>query len=98
MRIPDWSPARKAQPKALVHAESQSFANSEATVMALIEALRSAVAYAAQGSVKAAAQLADAVLSWLHGSSPSRLRTAGDAARQSFRKQEESSKLSKAKP
>ena len=71
MRIPDWSPARKAQPKSLAHAESQYFANSEATVLALIEAFCSAVARAAQGSIKAAARLADTVLPWLHGSVPS---------------------------
>jgi DNA-binding MurR/RpiR family transcriptional regulator len=59
------------------HTESQYFANSEATVLALIEALCSAVAHGKQGSVRAAAQLAEAVLPWLHGSSSSRLRPAG---------------------
>lgn len=41
-------------------------ANSEATVLALIEALASAVAHRATGSVKAAARLAESVLPWLH--------------------------------
>ena len=80
------------------HTESQYFANSEATVLALIEALCSAVAHGTQGSVKAAAQLAEAVLPWLHGNSPSRLRPAGYAARPPSRKEADPSKLSKAKP
>jgi DNA-binding MurR/RpiR family transcriptional regulator len=56
--------------------DSQYFANSEASVLALIEALASAVSHRTKGSVKAAAQLAEAVLPWLHGSHPARLRPA----------------------
>lgn len=64
------------------HTESQYFANSEATVLALIEALCSAVAHRAKDSLKAATQLAEAVLPWLHGTHPERLRAASpsDAA------------------
>ena len=68
------------------HTDSQYFSNSEATVLALIEALCSAVAHGAKGSVKAAAQLAEAVLPWLHGHNPSRLRTAGDSGKPPSRK------------
>ena len=46
--------------------DSHYFANSEATVLALIEALASAVAHRVKGSVKAAARLAESVLPWLH--------------------------------
>lgn len=61
--------------------ESQYFANSEATVLALIEALCSAVAHRAKGSLKAAAQLAESVLPWLHGNHSDRLRALpADAA------------------
>ena len=64
------------------HAESQYFANSEATVLALIEALASAVAHRAKDSLKAATQLAESVLPWLHGTHPERLRAVSptDAA------------------
>ena len=68
------------------HTESQYFSNSEAAVLALIEALCSAVAHGAKGSVKAAAQLAEAVLPWLHGPHPVRLRTAGEAGKPAARK------------
>lgn len=68
------------------HTESQYFSNSEAAVLALIEALSSAVAHGAKGSVKAAAQLAEAVLPWLHGPHPVRLRTAGEAGKPASRK------------
>lgn len=47
--------------------ESQYFANSEASVLALIEALSSAVAYAAPDAVKKAAALTDAVAPWIVG-------------------------------
>lgn len=56
------------------HTESQYFANSETTVLALIEALASAVAHRAENSLKAATQLAESVLPWLHGTHPERLR------------------------
>lgn len=56
------------------HTDSQYFANSEASVLALIEALCSAVAHRAKGSLKAATQLAEAVLPWLHYSQSGRQR------------------------
>ncbi len=63
------------------HTDSQYFANSEATVLALIEALCSAVAHRAKDSLKAATQLAESVLPWLHGDHSERLRAwPGDAA------------------
>jgi DNA-binding MurR/RpiR family transcriptional regulator len=80
------------------HTDSQYFSNSEATVLALIEALCSAVAHGRQGSVKAAAQLAEAVLPWLHSNNPSRLRPAGDGGKPLARQQQASSKLPKALP
>lgn len=62
------------------HTESQYFANSEATVLALIEALCSAVAHQAKGSLKAATQLAESVLPWLHGDHADRVRSWPDDA------------------
>jgi DNA-binding MurR/RpiR family transcriptional regulator len=47
--------------------ESQYFSNSDASALAHIEALCSAVAHQAKGSLAAATQLAQAVLPWLHG-------------------------------
>ncbi|MFT4190488.1 MAG: MurR/RpiR family transcriptional regulator [Comamonas sp.] len=53
--------------------ENQYAANSESTALALIEALSSAVAHQAAGSVKSAARMTEAVLPWLHDSQRSRL-------------------------
>lgn len=61
------------------HSDSEYFANSEASVLALIEALCSAVAHGAKDSVKAAAQLAESVLPWLHQSG-NRPRSQGEAS------------------
>lgn len=61
------------------HTDSQYFANSEASALALIEALCSAVAHSAKNSVKAATQLAESVLPWLQGNDSSRLRLAAPA-------------------
>ena len=61
------------------HTDSQYFANSDATALAMIEALCSAVAHRAKGSLKAATQLAESVLPWLHGSPSGRLRAMADA-------------------
>ncbi|MBA2674755.1 MurR/RpiR family transcriptional regulator [Ramlibacter sp.] len=58
-------------------ADCQYFANSEATVAALIEALCSAVAHSTKGTVKAATQLTESVLPWLetgHDTRPARKR------------------------
>jgi DNA-binding MurR/RpiR family transcriptional regulator len=60
----------------LAHTDSPYFANSEASVLALIEALCSAVAHQAKDSVKSAARLAEAVLPWLHGQPSDRTRAA----------------------
>jgi DNA-binding MurR/RpiR family transcriptional regulator len=60
--------------------DSHYFANSEATVLALIEALCSAVAHRAKGSLKAATQLAESVLPWLHGGPGARARPLPDLA------------------
>jgi DNA-binding MurR/RpiR family transcriptional regulator len=65
--------------------ESQYFANSEASVLALIEALCSAVAHAAKGSLQAAENLAEAVLPWLEGSHADRLRPSGSSATKTSR-------------
>lgn len=62
--------------------ENQYASNSESSALALIEALSSAVAHQARGSVQTAARMTEAVLPWLHDGPRSRLatRTAGDAA------------------
>lgn len=78
------------------HTESQYFANSDASVLALIEALCSAVAHRAKGSLKAAAQLAESVLPWLHGSHSGRLRTLPEGAATALRKNRIASKSPKA--
>lgn len=78
------------------HTDSQYFANSEASALALIEALCNAVAHSAKDSVKAATQLAESVLPWLHGNDSSRLRLAADAAAPAPRKPRVISKSSKA--
>ncbi len=59
--------------------DSQYFANSDASVLALIEALCSAVAHRAKDSVKAATQVTESVLPWLHGGHSGRLRAAAAA-------------------
>lgn len=61
--------------------DSHYFANSEATVLALIEALASAVAHRVKGSVKAAARLAESVLPWLHRDEGARVPEAAPAPR-----------------
>ncbi|HEX2011831.1 MAG TPA: MurR/RpiR family transcriptional regulator [Roseateles sp.] len=60
--------------------ESQYFANSEASALALIEALCSAVAHSAKGSVLAAEQLTESVLPWLDGGHAERLRPVNGSA------------------
>ena len=77
------------------HTDSQYFATSEASALALIEALCSAVAHRAKGSLKAATQLTESVLPWLHGNHPGRLRPIADAAKPVRRKARVSSKLTK---
>ncbi|PRD40898.1 MurR/RpiR family transcriptional regulator [Phyllobacterium phragmitis] len=58
--------------------DSQYHASSDASALAMIEALSSAVAHASGRSVKAAEQLTEAVLPWLHGSHSGRLRPVAE--------------------
>lgn len=53
--------------------ENQYASNSESSALAMIEALSSAVAHHAKGSVQTAARMTEAVLPWLHDGSRSRL-------------------------
>ncbi len=69
------------------HGASQYFANSEASALALIEALCSAVAHRTKDSVKTATLLSESVLPWLHGSHPGRLRPLPAAAAPAQRRQ-----------
>lgn len=62
------------------HTESRYFASSDASVLALIEALCSAVSHRAKGSIRSAARLTEAVLPWLHGPHASRLRPQASGA------------------
>lgn len=78
------------------HTDSQYFANSDASVLALIEALCSAVAHRAKGSLKAATQVAESVLPWLHGSHSGRLRSLADTAAPAQRKRRSASTMPKA--
>jgi DNA-binding MurR/RpiR family transcriptional regulator len=69
--------------------DSRYFANCEASVLALVEALTSAVAHASGRSVEAASLLAEAVLPWLHDNhamSDQRARHAAFAGRNAGRK------------
>lgn len=62
--------------------DSHYFASSEASVLPLIEALCSAVAHRAKGSVQAATRLAESVLPWLHGAgAPAGTDRAGNNGR-----------------
>ena len=56
------------------HTESYHAANSETTVLALIEALCSAVALHSGSSVQGAARVTEAILPWLHGNDRAGLR------------------------
>ncbi|RZM03284.1 MAG: MurR/RpiR family transcriptional regulator [Variovorax sp.] len=67
--------------------ENQYAANSESSALALIEALASAVAHQAEGSVQSAARVTEAVLPWLHDSSRNRLG-AGEPDRQAVARDE----------
>jgi DNA-binding MurR/RpiR family transcriptional regulator len=78
------------------HTDSQYFANSEASALALIEALSSAVAHRAKGSLKAATRLAESVLPWLQGNHSSRQSPVAGAAAPAPRKARIVSKSPKA--
>jgi DNA-binding MurR/RpiR family transcriptional regulator len=60
--------------------DSHYFASSDASALPLIEALCSAVAHRAKGSVKAATQLAESVLPWLHGADGAGARAGTERA------------------
>lgn len=60
--------------------DSPYFANCEASALALIEALSSAVAHCSGRSVDAAAKLAESVLPWLHGPHAGTMRPTGRKA------------------
>jgi DNA-binding MurR/RpiR family transcriptional regulator len=77
------SPASPLAPLASValyaQTHSQYFSNSEAGVLVLIEALCSAVAHSAKGSLQAATQLTESVLPWLEGHHAGKLRASAAA-------------------
>ena len=80
------------------HTDSHYFAASEASALPLVEALCSAVAHRSKGSVKAATQLAESVLPWLHGAGGARGRPGTDRAtpkRRAARPQRKASKVPK---
>ncbi|KXF75304.1 transcriptional regulator [Paramesorhizobium deserti] len=58
--------------------DSQYYASSDASSLALIEALNSAVAHASGASVRAAQQLTEAVLPWFHGNHADGLRPVAE--------------------
>lgn len=60
--------------------DSHYFAASDASALPLIEALSSAVAHRAKGSVQAARQLAESVLPWLHGADGAGARAGTERA------------------
>lgn len=67
--------------------DSHYFAASEASALPLIEALCSAVAHRAKGSVQAATQLAESVLPWLHDGEPGNTRMGTQRAAPTGRRQ-----------
>ncbi|GAB1584400.1 MurR/RpiR family transcriptional regulator [Phyllobacterium phragmitis] len=69
--------------------DSQYYASSDASALALIEALNSAVSHASGLSVKAAQQLTEAVLPWLHGSHSDRLRPVAEGRKAATRSRKE---------
>ena len=77
-----------------IHAESEYFSNCEASTLALIEALCSAVAHRTQGSIKAATQLAESVLPWIHGNHQSHLRSTRESGANAARKRPASKRTS----
>lgn len=72
--------ARLASVALYAHTESQYFANSEASALALVEGLSSAVALRAKDSLESAAQLAEVLLPWLQDSGAERARRDADQA------------------
>lgn len=77
------TPASPLAPLATValyaQTDSPYFSNSEASVLALIETLCSAVSHCAKGSLQAAARLTESVLPWLDGNHANRLRPVDKA-------------------
>ena len=85
--------ARLATVSLYVHTESHYFSNCEASALALVEALCSAVAHRTQGSIKAATELAESLLPWIYGNPDSALRSLpGTSTTVSRRKKEASRK------
>ncbi len=77
--------AQLASVSLYVHTDSAYFSNSEASALALVEALCSAVAHRCQGTLDGAAQLAESMLPWIHGNHANCLRptaTAGATPRE----------------
>ena len=74
------------------------FPTPKPAVLALIKALGSAVAHGAKDSVKVAAQLAEAMLLWLHSAAPARFRAIKNAGKPLARKLAVPSKLPKVLP
>lgn len=72
--------------------ESQYFSNCEASALALVEALCSAVAHRTQGSIKAATQLTESLLPWIYGNPGSGLRSLPDTAAAASRKKKTTGK------
>lgn len=69
-----------------VQTNSEYFSNCEASALALIEALCSAVAHHSKASVDGATKLAESVLPWIYESNGSGLRPATSAARKASKK------------
>lgn len=79
--------ARLARVSLYVQTESEYFSNCEASALALIEALCSAVAHQnKRSSIKAATQLAESVLPWIHGNANTGLRPSVTTAAGNGRK------------
>jgi len=74
--------ARLASVALYAHTESQYFANSEASALALIEGMSSAVALRAKDSLHSAAELAEVLLPWLQPVEPERRRSYRATPRQ----------------
>ena len=72
--------ARLASVALYAYTDSQYFANSEASALALAEGLSSAVALRAKDSLESAAELAEVLLPWLQDSDPEPSRRGAGAA------------------
>lgn len=75
--------AQLASVSLYVQTDSAYFSNSEASALALVESLCSAVAHRSQGSLDGAAQLAESMLPWIHGTHANCLRPTAAAGAKS---------------